>query len=313
MGAETVCQLAYALDRLGPAFADDVRCAELTRERDSVGMAAHDDELLGAETRRGDHAAQANGAVADDGDGLAGADLRGDGRVVACAHHVREGEERWHQRVVLLDRKDDERPIRLWGAHRLGLRTVDLVCAEEPAVDARRLQSLVAELARSVRERERHHDEITDFQGADVGADRVDDADRLVAHHAAGLAVLQRSVGPEVAAADAGAVAGTDQLDRAAPPLAEADAFGYPDRLAVWVRVPCGARARREVDAACADPRSVRGRSDRVEVDRSGKPVARSQAGLDAVTRDLHGSLLASLPRRRATLWVAAVRVTCLR
>src|SRR3954453_19931125 len=43
------------------------------------------------------------------------------------------------------------------------------------------------------------------------------------------------------------AVAGADDLDRSALALAEADALGDEDRLAVRVRVPCGARAGREV------------------------------------------------------------------
>jgi len=29
------------------------------------------------------------------------------------SHHVREREKRWHQRVVLVDRKDEERSVRL--------------------------------------------------------------------------------------------------------------------------------------------------------------------------------------------------------
>ena len=48
------------------------------------------------------------------------------------------------------------------------------------------------------------------------------------------------------------AVAGADDLDRAARALAEADALGDPDRLAVRVGVPRSSRARREVDAARA-------------------------------------------------------------
>ena len=38
------------------------------RERDPVGVAAHDDDLLGPEALGGDDAAQADRAVADDGD-----------------------------------------------------------------------------------------------------------------------------------------------------------------------------------------------------------------------------------------------------
>ena len=58
-------------------------------------------------------------------------------------------------------------------------------------------------------------------------------------------------------------------------PLAEADAFEDVDRLAVRMRVPGGARAGREVDAARAEPRSPRGCCDGVDVDGAGEPVTR--------------------------------------
>src|SRR5437763_795338 len=54
------------------------------------------------------------------------------------------------------------------------------------------------------------------------------------------------------------AVAGPDHLDRPTAPLRQPNALGDPDRLAVRVGVPRGARARREVDAARAQPRPVR-------------------------------------------------------
>src|SRR5919201_5107383 len=88
------------------------------------------------------------------------------------------------------------RPSRMSGS-----RDVDR--AEEPAVHARRLEPFAAEDAGAVGEGERHDDEISGPDGVHVVADRVDDADRLVTHHAAGLARLHRVVGPEVAAADA--------------------------------------------------------------------------------------------------------------
>ena len=88
--AEAVRELADALDSLVAALAYDVGRAELLRECDAVGMAAEEDDLLRSETLRGDHAAQPDGAVADDGDDLAGADLGGEGRMVAGAHHVGE-------------------------------------------------------------------------------------------------------------------------------------------------------------------------------------------------------------------------------
>ena len=70
VGAEAAGQLLDALDRLLAALADDVGGAELAGERDPVGVAAQDDDLLGAEALGGDHAAQADGAVADDGDAI---------------------------------------------------------------------------------------------------------------------------------------------------------------------------------------------------------------------------------------------------
>ena len=67
------------------------------------------------------------------------------------------------------------------------------------------MQALVAEGAGAVGEREWHHDNVAPLHGADVRADLLDDADRLVAHALPGLGALHRGVGPEVAAADAGA------------------------------------------------------------------------------------------------------------
>ena len=69
---------------------------------------------------------------------------------------------------------------------------------------------------------------------------------------------------------------------------ARADALDDVDRLAVRMGVPGGAGAGREVDAARAQPRCVRRRGDRVDVD---PPVNQSSARLcvDAVPRDLHG------------------------
>ena len=78
--AEAAGQLSHALDRLLAALADDVGRAELLRQCDPVRVAAEQDDLLGAEALRGDHAAEADGAVADDGDGLARADLGRDAR-----------------------------------------------------------------------------------------------------------------------------------------------------------------------------------------------------------------------------------------
>ena len=94
---------AHPLDGFGPAFADDVSGAKCTRQCDPVGVAAHDDDLLGAEALRRDHAAKADGAIADDGNAMARRDARDDRRVMACPHHVGEREQRRHDRLRAAD------------------------------------------------------------------------------------------------------------------------------------------------------------------------------------------------------------------
>src|SRR5205085_5567721 len=95
--------------------------------------------------------------------------------------------------------------------------------------------------------------------------------DRDVRHQS-----CRRSAVPVVLARlEEDAVTRANHLDLSAPALAEAHALGDPDRLAVWMGVPGGAGARREVDACGADPRGLRRCGDRVDEHRSGEPVAR--------------------------------------
>ena len=54
-------------------------------------------------------------------------------------------------------------------------------------------------------------------------------------------AVRRRAVPVVLAGLEEDAVAGPDDLERAVAPLAEADAFQHPDRLAVGMGVPGGA------------------------------------------------------------------------
>src|SRR5215207_2181408 len=84
------------------------------------------------------------------------------------------------------------------------------------------------------------------------------------------------------------AVAGADDLDRAALALAQTDALGDEDRLAVRVRVPSGARAGREVHGGGGEGRCPGGRGDGVDVDVAGEPVDGALLGFDAVAGDLH-------------------------
>src|SRR5205823_13862575 len=102
-------------------------------------------------------------------------------------------------------------------------------------------------------------------------------------------AVRSRAVPVLLARLEEDAVAGADLLDRAAAALAEAEALGDPDRLAVRVPVPGRPRAGREMDAARAQARPVRRRRDRVDEGGAGEPLARPDCSVDAVPGDLHG------------------------
>jgi hypothetical protein len=92
VGAEAPGELEHSLDRPLASFADDLGGAELPRQRDAVGVTAEQDDPLGAQSTGGDDPAEADRAVADDGDDLPRADLRCASGVVPRAHHVREGE-----------------------------------------------------------------------------------------------------------------------------------------------------------------------------------------------------------------------------
>jgi hypothetical protein len=120
-------------------------------ERNPLGVVAEQDDPVGAAALRGDHAAETDGAVADDGDRFSRPGLGRDGGVVAGAHHVSECEQRRHERVVLADRQYDERPVCLRDAYRLALPAIDVAPAVAAAVQALTLQALLAEDAGSVR------------------------------------------------------------------------------------------------------------------------------------------------------------------
>src|SRR5205085_2853409 len=77
-------------------FGHDVGGAELERQLLPWLVATHGDDPLGAELLGGESAHEANGAIADDGDGLARADLGGDGGEPAGAEDVGRGKEVRH-------------------------------------------------------------------------------------------------------------------------------------------------------------------------------------------------------------------------
>ena len=75
-------------DALVAARCDDVGGTELPGQALTGLVAAHRDDPLGAELLGRQDREQTDGAVSDDGDGLAGAGLGGDGAEPAGAEHV---------------------------------------------------------------------------------------------------------------------------------------------------------------------------------------------------------------------------------
>jgi hypothetical protein len=142
VGTEAAGQLADAIDRLVAAFADDVGGAELVPERNALGVVAEQDDLLGAESLCGDHAAKANGAVADDRNRAAGRDPGRNGSVVAGPNHVGECQQRGYERVVLADGQNDERAVCLRDANGFALAAFEVVEAVAAPVQACALQPL---------------------------------------------------------------------------------------------------------------------------------------------------------------------------
>ena len=85
------------------------------------------------------------------------------------------------------------------------LRTTELhTTPGEHDMEARCIQSLLAEDAGAVGVGKGHHDDISGLQSTNVGADCFDDADRLVPHPAALIGRFHELVRPKVAAANAG-------------------------------------------------------------------------------------------------------------
>ena len=199
-------QLPHPLDRLLPPLGDDRVGAQLAGEVGSVPVVAEDDDPLGAEPLGGDHAAESDGPVADHRHRLARFDAGDHRRVVTGAEHVGQGQEGGHQRLVRIARQRVQGPVCLGNPQRLGLGAAGLAAvAEEAAVQALGLQAVVAEDATAVGVGERHHHQVALLDGGDVAADVLDDADGLVPHDPRPLSGIEVLVGPEVAAADAGA------------------------------------------------------------------------------------------------------------
>src|SRR3954464_6223016 len=185
VGSEPVRQIANPGNAFLAALADDVGRAKILRQGEPVRMAAEHDDPLGTEALGGDHPAEAYRAIADHGGGHAGRHPSHSGGVVAGAHDVGKRQQRRHERVVLGNIDGEQRPVGIRDAQRFCLGAVEAAIAEEAAMDAGRLQTLMAEGTGAVRMREGHDDEIADLQRLHIRADGFDDPDRLVAHRLA--------------------------------------------------------------------------------------------------------------------------------
>ena len=100
VGAVAAGELADSVDALLAALGDHVGGAELAAEVGAGLVAAHQDDLLGAQALGREHGEQPDGAVADDGDRGAGPHAAVDRGVVAGAEDVGEGEQGGDQRRV---------------------------------------------------------------------------------------------------------------------------------------------------------------------------------------------------------------------
>jgi hypothetical protein len=198
-------ELAHAPHRCFAALADDIGCAKRLAQSDPVRMAAEQDDAFRAATSGGDDAAQSDSTIANDCRRHAWPHVGANGRMMACRHDIGQGEQRGHERVVLADRQRHERAVRVWHPDCLALATIDSIRAVARTVDARRLQAFAAELAGAVGYQKRGDDELSDLQGLNIRADRIHDADELMAHAAARGSAWHALVGPQVAAADRGA------------------------------------------------------------------------------------------------------------
>ncbi len=219
--------LLDASNTLIAAFGDDVGGAEVPGEVLAVFVAAERDDPFRAEFTGSQYAEQADGSVADDGDGLAGSCLGGDGREPAGAEHVRGGEQRWHVLVVGDLGRRDEGAVGQRDAGVLGLGSDR---SDEFGVDAAGLVAGLADLAGVVGGEERADDELAGRERAHVAADFLDDADVLVPHRRGTVHRLDAAVGPQVRPAHAGGGELDDRVGRLLDPRVRSGVQAYVAR-----------------------------------------------------------------------------------
>jgi hypothetical protein len=214
VGAIASGQLADFLDPCFASLGNDVGGPELEAEVGTVLVAAHEDDPFGPQTLGPKDRGEPNRPVADHGDGRAGVDAARVGAVIARRKDVEEAQQGCQEGGILADRELDQGALSLGHPHRLALTTVDPVAGPHAAVPAGGLQALLAEVASVVRPDEGSDDQVTSLEPGHLGTDVLDSAEELVPD---ALAVVGRghgSIGPQVAAADAGAHDAHDRVSR---------------------------------------------------------------------------------------------------
>ncbi len=94
VGSDPVGEVKHRLSRGISSLRDDVSGAERERELLALGMTAEGNDPFGAESSAGKDRAQADRAIADDSDGIAGLDAGADRGVMPGGHDVGQGEQR---------------------------------------------------------------------------------------------------------------------------------------------------------------------------------------------------------------------------
>ena len=217
------------LGRLLAALGDDVGRTERPGELLADRVAAERDDPLGAQALCRQDARQADRAVADHRDDAPAPHLRADRRVMAGRHDVGERQQRGEHLVGVAGAADaDERAVRQRHPHRFALAAVDALGCPEPTVGARGRDAVEAVRAGPVAEGEGSDDEVAFRDGADLGADVLDDADELVPDRA-GCERGVAAVVPEVRPADAGEHDADDRVGRVGEPRVHAPTLEVVD------------------------------------------------------------------------------------
>jgi hypothetical protein len=174
-------------------------------------VSAHGDNPVGAELLSGEDGEQPDGAVTDDGDGLAGPGLGGDGAEPAGTEDVGGGEEARDQVTGRNVGGGDQRAVSQRDPQPLRLGAFG---SDACAVDARRLVAGPTDLAGVVGGEKRTDHELARLDRRYLGADLLDDPGVLMTHWRRPAEWVRASVRPEVRAADTSGGQPDDRVGR---------------------------------------------------------------------------------------------------